>query len=185
MLEHQTGSEFQMIVRGIWQKRAVSTALVHCDGGIFTNWQLLLAALQALVRQKKRLLVIAVEGTALLRVDEVVPLEDGQHWFYRIAITPPISHPSSLDSCIPDPLLFLVSRFHFHSNFLTRVGVHSLLLSPLHDLVSDDEGDAPVENLVTGAAEGVEDGGVEGTGQGVLTVLSKTVVDNALLRKGA
>lgn len=63
--------------------------------------------------------------------------------------------------------------------------MHSLLLSPLHDLVSDDERDAPVEDLVAGAAEGVEDGGVEGTGKGVLTVLGETVVDNALLGKGA
>lgn len=63
--------------------------------------------------------------------------------------------------------------------------MHSLLLSPLHYLVSDDERDAPVKDLVASAAEGVEDGGVEGAGQGVLTVLSKTVVDNALLGKGA
>jgi hypothetical protein len=63
--------------------------------------------------------------------------------------------------------------------------MHSLLLSPLHDLVSDDEGNAPVKDLVTGTAEGVEDGGVEGTGEGVLTVLGETVVDNALLGKGA
>jgi hypothetical protein len=56
-------------------KQAVSTALVHCDGGIFTKWQLLLAALQALVQQKKHLLLLAVEGAALLGVDEVVPME--------------------------------------------------------------------------------------------------------------
>jgi hypothetical protein len=63
--------------------------------------------------------------------------------------------------------------------------MYSLLLSPLHDLVSDDERDAPVEDLVAGAAEGVEDSGVESTGQRVLTVLGEAVVDNALLGKGA
>lgn len=64
-------------------------------------------------------------------------------------------------------------------------GIDSLLNGPLHGLVCDDEGNGPVEDLAAGAAEGVEDGGVEGAGQRVLTVLGKTVVDNALLGKGA
>jgi hypothetical protein len=39
--------------------------------------------------------------------------------------------------------------------------------------------------LATGAAEGVEDSGVESSGKRVLTVLCEAVVDNALLREGA
>jgi hypothetical protein len=161
-------------------KQAVSTALVHCDGGIFTKWQLLLAALQALVQQKKaHLLGVAVKGAALLGVDEVVPVACGQHWFLSLRISSLITacmHSGS-SSCS------LMSISNPYSS--TGAGVYSLLLSPLHDLVSDDERDAPVEDLVAGAAESVEDGGVEGTGQRVLTVLGEAVVDNALLGKGA
>jgi len=84
-----------MIVQWIWQEWAVSTALVHCDGGIFTKWQLLLAALHALVQQKKHLLIFAVKGAALLGVDKVVPVEFGQHWRFRAAIPPAcLSHPA-------------------------------------------------------------------------------------------
>lgn len=61
----------------------------------------------------------------------------------------------------------------------------SLLNGPLHSLVCNQEGNTPVEDLTAGTAEGVEDSGAEGTGQGVLTVLGETVVDNALLREGA
>ena len=62
---------------------------------------------------------------------------------------------------------------------------HSLLNGPLHGLVCDEQGNAPVEDLATGTAEGVEDGGVECSGKRVLTVLSEAVVNNALLGERA
>jgi hypothetical protein len=166
-------------------KQAVSTALVHCDGGIFTKWQLLLAALQALVQQKKaHLLGVAVKGAALLGVDEVVPVACGQHWFSAIAhLSFRIS--SFIAACTHSGSSSCSLVFFSNPYSSTGAGVYSLLLSPLHDLVSDDERDAPVKDLVAGAAEGVEDSGVEGTGQRVLTVLGEAVVDNALLGKGA
>jgi hypothetical protein len=74
-------------------------------------------------------------------------------------------------------LLFLV---HF-----PRAGLDSLLNGPLHGLVCDEHRDGPVEDLATGAAEGVEDGGVKSSGKRVLTVLCEAVVDNALLRERA
>jgi hypothetical protein len=76
-----------------------------------------------------------------------------------------------------DFLIFLVR--------LLRAGVDSLLNGPLHGLVCDEHGDGPVEDLATGAAEGVEDGSVESSGKRVLTVLGEAVVDNALLRERA
>lgn len=63
--------------------------------------------------------------------------------------------------------------------------MNSLLNGPLHGLVCDEHGNGPVEDLATGAAEGVEDSGVEGSGKRVLTVLSEAVVDNALLGERA
>lgn len=63
--------------------------------------------------------------------------------------------------------------------------VDSLLNGPLHSLVCNEEGDTPVEDLTTGAAESVEDSSAHGAGKGVLTVLGEAVVDNALLGKGA
>lgn len=44
------------------------------------------------------------------------------------------------------------------------------LNSPVHGSIGNDERGRHVENLVTETAEGVEDGGVEGAGQGPLTV---------------
>jgi hypothetical protein len=75
-------------------------------------------------------------------------------------------------------LFILLFRF-------SRAGLDSLLNGPLHGLVCDEHGDSPVEDLATGAAEGVEDGGVQSSGKGVLTVLGEAVVDNALLRERA
>ena len=101
--------------------QAVSTALVHCDGGIFTKWQLLLAALQAaaLVQQKRHLLVLAVEGAALLGVDEVVPVACGQHSFSGIAslLLSPIIHPPPLKV-----FLFFPSAVLLLSVFFDRGG---------------------------------------------------------------
>lgn len=62
---------------------------------------------------------------------------------------------------------------------------HSPLSSPLHELVSDEQRHAPIENLTTGAAEGVKDGGVQGAGKRVLAVLCDTVVNDTLLRERA
>jgi hypothetical protein len=76
---------------------------------------------------------------------------------------------------LPDPI---------YSNrvlLFSRKALNSLLNGPLHGLVCDEQGNAPVEDLAAGAAEGVEDGGVEGSGKRVLTVLGEAVVDNALL----
>jgi hypothetical protein len=91
--------------------------------------------------------------------------------------------PNALVSPFSEPHLsemFLLFPFRF-----PRAGVDSLLNGPLHGLVCDEHGDGPVEDLATGAAEGVEDGGVESSGKRVLTVLCEAVVDNALLREGA
>lgn len=67
----------------------------------------------------------------------------------------------------------------------SKTNLNSLLNGPLHSLVSNEHGNGPVEDLATGAAEGVEDGGVEGSGKRVLTVLGEAVVDNALLGERA
>jgi hypothetical protein len=68
---------------------------------------------------------------------------------------------------------------------LSRISIHSLFNSPLHGLVCDEHGNCPVKNLATGTAEGVEDGGVEGSSKRVLTVLGEAIVDNALLGRRA
>jgi len=79
----------------------------------------------------------------------------------------------------PDPLFFL------RILLFSKANLHSLLNGPLHGLVCDEHGDSPVKDLATGAAECVEDGGVEGSGKRVLTVLGEAVVDNALLGERA
>lgn len=53
--------------------------------------------------------------------------------------------------------------------------------SPAQQVVADDHGRNPVEDLALGAAEGVENGVVAGASEGVLAVGGDAVVDNALL----
>lgn len=52
---------------------------------------------------------------------------------------------------------------------------------PVHEVVTGHHGGEPVEDLGLGAAEGVEDGVMGGTGKGVLAVGGHAPVDNALL----
>lgn len=59
------------------------------------------------------------------------------------------------------------------------------LNSPLHNLIRNNHWYSPVEDLVARASESVEDSGVGGSRKRVLSVLSKTVLDNALLRLAA
>jgi hypothetical protein len=80
--------------------------------------------------------------------------------------------------CLSDASLLFLFLFPW-------AGLDSLLNGPLHGLVCDEHGDSPVKDLATGAAEGVEDGGVESSGKRILTVLGESVVDNALLRERA
>lgn len=54
------------------------------------------------------------------------------------------------------------------------------LSGPVHQVVAGQQGRQPEEDLALGAAEGVEDGVVGGTGKGVLTVGSNAVGDDAL-----
>jgi hypothetical protein len=54
------------------------------------------------------------------------------------------------------------------------------LNGPLHGSVGDDEGRHNVENLLAETTEGVEDGGVSGTGEGTLTVRGQRVGGDAL-----
>lgn len=70
---------------------------------------------------------------------------------------------------------------------MTRLYLHKdpPLDSPLHNLICDNHWHSPVKNLVARASESVEDGGVGGSRERVLSVLSKTVLDNALLRLAA
>jgi len=60
-----------------------------------------------------------------------------------------------------------------------------LLGGPVHELVSDEHRDGPVEDLTLGSAVGVEDGGVCGTSESTLAVLGHRVGDDAALRRGA
>jgi hypothetical protein len=60
-----------------------------------------------------------------------------------------------------------------------------LLGGPVHELVSDEHGDSPVEDLVLGSAVGVEDSGVCGTSESALTVLGHGVGNDTTLRWGA
>lgn len=60
-----------------------------------------------------------------------------------------------------------------------------LLSGPVHELVSDEHRDGPVEDLALGSAVGVEDGGVCGTSESTLAVLGHRVGDDAALRRGA
>jgi hypothetical protein len=57
--------------------------------------------------------------------------------------------------------------------------------SPVHELVSDEHRDSPVENLVLGSAVGVEDSGVCGASESTLTVLGHGVGNDTTLRRGA
>lgn len=59
------------------------------------------------------------------------------------------------------------------------------LNSPLHDLVCNNHRYGPVKDLVASASESVEDSGVGGSGKRILSVLGKTVLNNALLRLAA
>lgn len=69
-------------------------------------------------------------------------------------------------------------------SFEMRFGSCLPLGSPVHQVVTGNQRRQPVEDLGLGAAEGVENGVVSGTGEGVLTVGGKTVCDNALLLAG-
>jgi hypothetical protein len=53
--------------------------------------------------------------------------------------------------------------------------------SPVKEVVGNNHGGNPVEDLAPGASEGVEDSVVGDTSEGVLTVGGQTVVDDALL----
>ena len=55
------------------------------------------------------------------------------------------------------------------------------LVGPLDEVVSGNQRRKPEEDLVLGAAEGVEDGVVASAGEWVLAVGGDTVVDDALL----
>lgn len=55
------------------------------------------------------------------------------------------------------------------------------LNSPLHNFICDDHRYRPVQDLVTGASESVEDGGVGGSRERVLAVLSEAVLGDAFL----
>lgn len=59
--------------------------------------------------------------------------------------------------------------------------MHSPLDSPVHDVVSGDEWGDDVEDLCAGSSPCVEDGGVGGAGEGVLSVGGQTVGHDALL----
>lgn len=52
---------------------------------------------------------------------------------------------------------------------------------PAHHPVTGNHGREPEEDLVLGAAESVEDGGVDGTSPGVLSVGGQTVGDDTSL----
>ena len=67
----------------------------------------------------------------------------------------------------------------------SEVGKCLLLGGPVHELVSDEHRDGPVEDLALGSAVGVEDSGVCGTSESTLTVLSHGVGDDTTLRRGA
>jgi hypothetical protein len=60
-----------------------------------------------------------------------------------------------------------------------------LLGGPVHELVSDEHRDGPVEDLALGSAVGVEDSGVCGTSESTLTVLGHGVGNDTTLRRGA
>lgn len=61
----------------------------------------------------------------------------------------------------------------------------SPLNSPLHRLVTNQQRNTPEQNLIPCSSECVEDGGVEGAGEGRLSVGGEAVVDDAFLRRGA
>lgn len=63
--------------------------------------------------------------------------------------------------------------------------MYALLDGPLHERVAGDERRGPEEDLLPGAAEGVEDGVVESATQGLLTVVGQGVRGDALLSRGA
>jgi hypothetical protein len=52
---------------------------------------------------------------------------------------------------------------------------------PAHDVVTANHGGEPEEDLTLGTAESVEDGGMNGTSPGVLSVGGQTVGDNTTL----
>lgn len=63
---------------------------------------------------------------------------------------------------------------------------HSLpLSSPVHEVVSGHDWRQPEENLVSCAAEGVEDSGVSSACERLLSVWGEAVGDNAFLGLGA
>jgi hypothetical protein len=68
---------------------------------------------------------------------------------------------------------------------ISGCGICLLLGGPVHELVSDEHGDSPVEDLVLGSAVGVEDSGVCGTSESTLTVLGHGVGNDTTLRRGA
>ena len=62
---------------------------------------------------------------------------------------------------------------------------YSPLNRPLHSLIRYQHRHSPVEDLIAGAAEGIEDGRGSGAGKRVLSVLREAIVDDALLWHGA
>ena len=90
-------------------------------------------------------------------------------------------------------------KFGIRSNLSTKLGfphvsadvvflhVRACLLlgGPVHELVSDEHRDGPVEDLALGSAVGVEDSGVCGASKSTLTVLGHGVGNDTTLRRGA
>ena len=109
--------------------------------------------------------LIPINRLPLLRIQELVPTN-------RISVKPSRPHhPSTPPSNT------------YTSPTLTCV--NSPLNSPLHNLISNQTRNRPVEDLIARAPESVEDGGVEHAGGGVGAVLGQAVVDYAALGDGA
>jgi len=86
------------------------------------------------------------------------------------AASPYTSTPSSLLPLHPLPPPRLPCSTTSSSTF-PRIGQDSPLNSPLHSLIRNQQRRTPVQDLMAGAAESVEDGGVECAGERVLSVL--------------
>lgn len=52
---------------------------------------------------------------------------------------------------------------------------------PVHELICDQHGNGPVEDLTLCSPVGVEDCGICGAGKGALAVVGKTIGDDSLL----
>ena len=116
-------------------------------------------------------LFIGVQLPSLLRVQEFIAATSSAH--VNQVTERPISSICANEPGVPTE--------HHIPTQRRRSRVCSPFCCPLHRVVCNHQWCAPVQNLVSGATEGIEDGGIPDASKWVLSILCESVVDDAFL----